>query len=142
MGLGESGYVNAEITLTAGPAAYTGGGIAGWTGGTDYVFSVRMRSPNFKRQRQGVTDSFAEDAVGGPVMLTFDLEGFFKGADYPPDVFGDEVIRIACNAIFDFDAVVLSENFKPVGEIESGVKYTFNGSSVGAFSMNGQTYGP
>lgn len=139
MALGESGFVNATLTITV-PASYTGGGLAGFVSGSSYQFPVRMRTPEFIRQRQNVTDGAYEDAVGGPMAMGFDAEGFFKGTAYPPNVVMIEYLRVTCTTIFVFDAVLLIESFKPVGEIEQGVRYTLRGRAVGSYTVDGQLF--
>ena len=63
---GYSGYTNSEITVRVG-GTYTGGGPAGYVGGTDYSFEVRERNPELDRPRQDTTTGAFKTGVPGPV---------------------------------------------------------------------------
>jgi len=145
-GSGQSGYIHAEVTITAG-GVYVGGGIAGWTGGDSFAFAFKIRESGFDRPRANTTDGPNKTGVGGPVSIEFHGEGFFKddgiGNAYPPVEFvSEEYLRVEVNVGFVYDMIVKVDKFKFSADVEDAVKWTLDGISDGVFSVNGASIVP
>jgi hypothetical protein len=136
MARGESGYVNAAISITTG-GTYTGGGPSGYTGGSTATLNVKMRKPSVTRPRLTTTDSptGVQEAVGGPTSVKLSLEGYFKGTAYPPSAAQSEVIKVAVTAGYALSAVILVERFEFTGDIDSAVQFAIEGETDGAYTF-------
>lgn len=137
MAKGESGYVQAQVTVTIG-GTYTGGGLAGWSGGTDYQFSVKARSPSFKRPGQDTTDGAYVSQVGGPIKVDVDMTGYYKGTNYPVNFAAYEFVKMIILPWtgFTFTGVVQMQDFTPTGDVEKAAEYSIKGVSDGTFTYS------
>jgi hypothetical protein len=136
MARGQSGYVNASITIETG-GTYVGGGVSGWSVGTAATFNVKMRKPSFTRPRLTTTDTGNQEAVGGPISTKLSLEGYFKGITYPPSAAQGEVIKITTvTAGYVLVAILLVERFEFTGDIDSAVQFAIEGETDGPFTFS------
>jgi len=133
---GQSGYLFAEVVVVVG-GVYVGGGLTGWSGGTEYTFRFKMRKPGTERGRANTNDGPFGTGVATQTTINFDGSGFYKGEGYPPvELAQDEYVRVQCNTIFDFDMILLVEKFDPVGDAEGSVEWQLQGKSDGIYTVN------
>jgi hypothetical protein len=139
---GESGYVNAQITVTTG-GVYVGGGIAGYTGGTETMFNVKMRRPGLQRRRIQTTDGALDTATGAPVSLRCDLEGYFRQdkssqvpINYPPQLSQNEFVKLSVTAGYQFIGVIVVERWEFTGDVDGAVAFVIAGETDDIFTFN------
>jgi hypothetical protein len=139
---GESGYVNAQITVTTG-GVYVGGGLAGYQGGTQTMFNVKMRRPGLMRRRIQTTDGALDTATGAPVSIRLDLEGYYRQdkssavpVPYPPQATQTEFVKLQITAGYQFNGVIVVERWEFTGDVDGAVAFAIAGETDDIFTFN------